>query len=185
MMITPKKQNKLSLLKPLSIVVGISLILAGATSWAQESPAKNFKRKAGNWMVQLDILKLEGAGTSEEVRLKMQDVLNKQGQKGLCLTETAADNEDFIRTMRNSGKDRGCTNVVENITATTMNIVAKCTSPDGKEFSLTMKGDYSPSVTNMVLKSENAPSKNGPVTMHMRTSSKWTGPCTVGEDKSF
>jgi hypothetical protein len=185
MSIAPKKQSKLSLVNPLSIMVSASLVLAGAASWAQTSSEQVFKRKAGSWQMKIDIEKLEGAGTSEAVRLKMQEMINQRGQEQLCLTEAAAAKEDFVGNMRNSAKNNDCKNAVENVTASTMNIVAKCNGPDGKEFTISMEGDYSPTSTNMILKSEKAPSKNGPVTMHMRTSSTWTGPCKAGQKEMF
>ncbi len=144
-----------------------------------------FKRQPGSWQINIIIEKAQGVGAPEGTKEAMQAMFDKQNEKLLCLTPAAAQKEDFVGNMVNSAKSNNCNNVTENVTDRTINIVAKCSVQGGEEFTIAMEGDYSPTVTNMTMKSENAPTKNGPVTMHMRTSSKWVGECTAGQQEIY
>ncbi len=176
--------NRFSLVKYISYFTA-SLIVVATASWAQGLSVPIFKRQAGSWQINITLEKLEGVGVPEGTKEKMQILFDKQSEQRLCLTQSAAAKEDFVGNMMNSAKNNNCSNVTENVTAETMNIVAKCAGPDGKEFTIAMQGDYSPTITNMIMKSENAPTPNGPITMHMRTSSKWVGECSPGQQEIY
>ena len=178
-------QNRSSLAKSLSLFTAAPLIMFGASSWAQSTSAPVFKRQAGSWMVNITIEKVEGADAPQGTKELMQSMFDKQSETQLCLTQAAAAQEDFVGNMLNSANKNNCKMITENVTDKTINIVAACPGPDGKDFTISMEGDYSPTVTNMIMKSENAPGKTGPITMHMRTSAKWVGKCTQGQAELY
>jgi Protein of unknown function (DUF3617) len=164
------------------IIVGTSI---AAVFWcaalAAQTAASSFKRIPGSWQVFVVIEKLEGDGITEQTRQMMQTMLDKQSEAAFCLSPDKAKQEDFVGTIINSAKNQNCKNVREDIIANTTNIVAQCTDASGKTFSMAMEGNYNPTRVEMTIKSENAPSRNGPITMTMRTVTKRVGECTKGQ----
>ncbi len=164
-----------------AIFCGAALSAQGSAQGMNSKSPPTFKRTPGSWQVSIVIEKLEGEGMTDQVRQTMQTMMDKQSEIKLCLTADQAKAEDFVDTMLNSNKNHNCKNIREDITENTANIVAECVDPAGKKFSMALEGVYSPTKVDMLIKSENAPSRNGPVTMNMRTVSKWTGSCTPGQ----
>jgi hypothetical protein len=165
---------------PILFTLGIAAIFCGAALSAQTA-VPIFKRAPGSWQVFVVIERLEGAGVTDQTKQMMQAVLDKQSEAAFCLTPEKAKQEDFVGNMLNSAKNQNCKNVREDVTTNTANILAECKDQTGKKFSMAMESSYKPGRVEMLISSENAPSRNGPINMTMRTVTKRVGTCTPGQ----
>jgi hypothetical protein len=140
------------------------------------------KRKPGSWDMKIVIEALEGDGLDQTSKGKLQGLFD-QASIPRCLTEEAADSEDFIGNVLRKGQPGTCNVGKKELTGDVLNIEMACTAPDkqGRMVPMTMSGYLSPISNIMTIKSDQAPTPLGIVKMQMRTESKWAGECTPGQ----
>lgn len=169
-------------LKSAKIMTAAVLIgFGGVALLAQTEAVPVMKRTPGSWQTKITIEKLDGPGAAEGTKEIMQAMFDKQSEQNFCLTPEAAAKEDFVGNMRNSTPKNSCQTLNEESGNGKISISSVCKTSSGDEIRMSMAGTYSPSKITMLMKTENAPSRNGPINMHMNTQLEHVGECTPGQ----
>lgn len=150
------------------IVALLALPLLALGACAPKGPVK---RQPGSWSQKIEILKLEGKGTTPETRVQMQKMFDSMGAVSICLTPAAVAKEDMGKAMEQmAAHGQNCTFDKKTASGGTIAIGATCKQPNGGTVKMRVDGTTAATRQEMTMQTEGfdaTGAKEGVMQMHI------------------
>lgn len=162
-------------MQKLLIITGVAgaLLLAGCTD------AASSKREAGNWVNEVELIKLDVPGMPPEMKDGMTQMMASAANTNFCLTPEEAAKSDLDSLLDSSGGGGGqCTWTKKDVNGANVDVVGSCLQ-NGQKADLAMKGTLESKRSDITITTKAQLPDGKQMEMVMRVKSKHTGACTA------
>lgn len=161
-------------MQKLLMMTGVAgaLLLAGCTD------AASSKREAGNWVNEVELVKLDVPGMPAEMKDGMTQMMASAANSNFCLTPEEAEKSDLDSLLNSSGGGGECTWTKKDVNGANVDVVGSCTQ-GGQKADLAMKGTLESKRSDITITTKAQLPDGKQMEMVMRVKSKHTGACTA------
>lgn len=162
-------------MQKLLMMTGVAgaLLLAGCTD------AASSKREAGNWVNEVELVKLDVPGMPPEMKEGMTQMMAAATNTNFCLTPEEAAKSDLESLLESSAGPAGeCTWTKKDVNGANVDVVGSCVQ-NGQKADLAMKGTLESKRSDMTITTKAQMPDGKQMEMVMRVKSKHTGACTA------
>lgn len=142
-------------------------------------PKAPVKRQPGSWSQKIEIVKLEGKGTTPDTKAQMQKMFDSMSAVSVCLTPAAVAKEDMGKAMEQmTSRGQNCVFGTKSVNGGTIAISATCKAPNGGTVKMTVNGTTTTTTQDMTMQTEGfnpTGAKEGVMQMHIKSTR--TGDC--------
>jgi hypothetical protein len=143
------------------------------------APRGPIKRQPGSWSQKIEILKLQGKGTTPDTKAQMQKMFDSMSSISVCLTPAAVAKEDMGKAMEQmASRGQNCVFDKKSVSGGTIAVAATCKAPTGGTVKMTVSGTTTATTQEMTMQTEGFDPKGaeeGVMQMHIKSSR--TGAC--------
>lgn len=144
-----------------------------------DSKEASAKREAGNWVNDVEIIKLDMPGMPPEMQESMKAMMASSGSVNFCLTPEQAAKDDLETLLAEGpGKDGGCTWSKKDISGNKVDVAGTCTQGT-QTAQLAMNGTMEPRQSDVTITTKAKAPNGQEMEMVMRVKAKHTGACTA------
>jgi hypothetical protein len=165
------------------LTTGLALSGCGGSEKASEAAASGpVKREAGSWKTDLKLVKMDIPGMPPKMADGMKAMLEGASGAETCLTPEQAAKEDISKQMADQGSSGAkCEFSKNTLVGSKLDVVGKCTDPQGRAMDMAMTGTIAPKKTDVTMDITGPmPTGAGKMNMVMQVTSTHVGACKAG-----